>query len=175
MTFSHLLTWSWWRAALIRSARTAIVTAVPFVPVSYTEQVPYISIVYAASFGFISALLTSLAGLPETDGTTIPWWQAVLSRVVKSIAQGAVSAFGTAVLITDVDWVLVANAAWVSGFGSLLLAVLSQLPEVDDSPETSSPQVLITDNESVDVAVPGGSVVEDSTDTPSYTEYPAGR
>lgn len=132
MSFKYITSWPWWKAALIRSLRSALVIAVPYIPASYTGSLPYLTILLAAGLGFIVTLLTAIAGLPETDGNGQAWWQAVLSRVVRSVAQGAVAGFGTAVLLTDVDWVQVANYSLAAGFGSLVLATITHLPEVDE-------------------------------------------
>lgn len=122
---------SWWRAASIRALRTALLVAIPYVPASYLGGVPYVAMASTAALGFILSLLTSLAGLAETTGTLLPWWYAILGRVVKTVAQALVAGIGTAVLIQDVDWTLLLQTSLTAGFGSLLLAFLVQLPEAD--------------------------------------------
>lgn len=145
MELVNLTQWDWWKAALIRSARTALVVAVPYLPASWSGEVPYLSILLASALGFVTAFLTAFTGLPETAGVGQPWWQAVLSRVVRTVAQAAVAGFGTAVFITDVDWAQVGSYALTAGFSSLVLACLSNLPEVpagEPAPE-SEPTVVI--------------------------------
>ena len=126
---NHLMTKEWWKAASIRAVRSALVISIAYVPASLSAEVPYITIALAAGLGLIVSFLTSLTGLPEVSGVNEPWWKAVIERVVKSIAQGAIVGVGAAVLITDVDWSSVGTMALTAGFGSLLLAVLSSLPE----------------------------------------------
>lgn len=122
---------SWWKAAFIRAVRTALVVAVPYVPASYVGAVPYLAIASAAGLGFILSILTSLTGLSEADGAKQAYWVAILERVVKTVAQALIAGIGTAVFITDVNWDNLLQMALTAGFGSLLLAVLNQLPEAD--------------------------------------------
>lgn len=129
MIGSPLVTLVWWKAALIRALRTALVVAVPYVPVSYNNHVPYITVAAAAAFGFVASLITSLVQLPEASGRAVPWWLAVLTRVVKTTAQAAIASFGTSVLITQIHWVTTLQVVGTAAFGSLLLALISNLPE----------------------------------------------
>ena len=125
---SNLISAVWWKAALIRAIRTALVIAVPYVPVMLDANMLLIAL-SAASFGFVSSLLTSLFGLPEVDGVSVPWYVGLLERVVKTAAQALLAAFGTATLFTEVDWSYVWPAVATAVLGSLLLGVLKTLPE----------------------------------------------
>src|SRR5690349_15805663 len=94
----------WWKAAAVRAFRTAAVVAVPYLPVALSGA-DYIILGSAFVMGFILSILTSLAGIAEVNGAdAVPWWYATLSRVVKTVAQALVTAVGSAVLFTDVDW-----------------------------------------------------------------------
>ena len=126
---NQLVSKEWWKASTLRAIRTALVISIAYVPASLSAEVPYITIALAAGLGLIVSFLTSLTGLPEVSGVNEPWWKAVIERVVKSIAQGAIVGVGAAVLITDVDWSQVGTMALTAGFGSLLLAVIASLPE----------------------------------------------
>lgn len=121
----------WWKASAIRALRTALVVAIPYVPASYFGSVPYLALFSAAGLGFVLSIFTSLAGIAEVDGNMQPWWYAILSRVVKTIAQALTAGVGTAVLLQDVDWNFLLQTSITAGFGSLLLAFLMQLPEAD--------------------------------------------
>lgn len=60
------------------------------------------------------------------------WWRAALIRMVRTIAQGAIATIGTsAVVLSDVNWVVVASTAAMAGVLSLLMS-LAGLPEVKD-------------------------------------------
>lgn len=57
------------------------------------------------------------------------WWRAAGVRAVKTIAQTAVATIGTAAVLGDVSWTMVASASLLAGVVSLLTS-LAGLPEV---------------------------------------------
>lgn len=59
------------------------------------------------------------------------WWKAAGIRALKTVAQTAIATIGTAALIEQVNWLMVASAAALSGVLSLLTS-LAGLPEVED-------------------------------------------
>ena len=60
------------------------------------------------------------------------WWRAALVRMIRTIAQAALAAIGTsAVVLSDVNWLVVASTAAMAGVLSLLMS-LAGLPEVKD-------------------------------------------
>lgn len=59
------------------------------------------------------------------------FWRAALVRAVRTVAQTAVATIGTAAVIADVDWPVVASASLLAGVLSVLTAVATDLPEVD--------------------------------------------
>lgn len=125
----NLLSKVWWEAAGGRALRTAIVVTLPYLPAIYIGQIPYLAIFSTAALAAILSFLTSLVGLPEVDGHNPIWWFAIVERVVKTIAQAVIAGVGSAVLIQEVHWGAILQAALAAGFGSLLLAILKGLPE----------------------------------------------
>ena len=59
------------------------------------------------------------------------WWKAAGIRALKTVAQTAIATIGTAALIEQVNWLMVASAAALSGVLSLLTS-LAGLPEVEE-------------------------------------------
>mgnify|MGYP002623688458 CR=1 FL=1 len=59
------------------------------------------------------------------------WWSAAATRAIRTIAQTATAIIGTAMVMENVDWRMVASASALSGIFSLLTS-LKGLPEVKE-------------------------------------------
>ncbi len=59
------------------------------------------------------------------------WWNAALVRAGKTAAQTAVATIGTAVLLSQVDWLAVLSASVLAGELSMLTSCAG-LPEVKE-------------------------------------------
>jgi hypothetical protein len=61
--------------------------------------------------------------------------KAALIRAVRTMCQTAAAMIGTAVVLSDVDWITLASATAVSGILSVLTSIATGLPEVDEEEE----------------------------------------
>ena len=84
----------------------------------------------AALLSGIVSLLTSVVSLPEFTGKWAKtYWGALCMRVIRTAAQAAIGAIGSAYLFTDVNWALVAATVGYSVV-ACIFSNLSNLPEV---------------------------------------------
>lgn len=127
-----LFTPTWWHAAGRRAAYTALAALLPLAALLFTGDVTPLYTLSVVALAALASLVTSLAGLPEVTDKVVPWWQAVVVRVLKTAGQVAAPVLGSVLLFEDVGWyelgVTVAGAA----FTTLLRALMAYLPEDAD-------------------------------------------
>ena len=90
----------WWKALVLRALRTAVVIAIPYVPTVIADN-NWLVVASAAGFGALTSLITNvITGIPETADTAVPWYYALLERVIKTAGQSLLVAFGTATVFS---------------------------------------------------------------------------
>lgn len=59
------------------------------------------------------------------------FWKAALIRAARTICQTAIASIGTAAVLSDVNWLVVASASALAGILSILTSIATGLPEVE--------------------------------------------
>ena len=57
------------------------------------------------------------------------FWKFALYRCLRTFCQTAVATIGTAAVLSEVNWLVVASASTLAGFLSLLTSIATGLPE----------------------------------------------
>lgn len=120
---------AWWEAAGSRAAYTGLAALIPLIAlVASQDTTPLDALLVGATY-VLASFATSLAGLPEVQGKTVPLLRAVLVRTAKTLGQGIATALVGVELLTAVNWteaaVLVGSAVLVT----LLRTLQEYLPE----------------------------------------------
>ena len=63
--------------------------------------------------------------------TNSDFWKATAIRAIKTVCQTAIATIGTASLLSEINWVVVASTSAVAGILSVLTSIVVGLPEVD--------------------------------------------
>lgn len=58
------------------------------------------------------------------------FWKAALIRAAHTMAQTAIASIGTASLLSEINWAVVASATAVAGILSILKSIAVGLPEI---------------------------------------------
>ena len=58
------------------------------------------------------------------------FWKAAAIRAIRTIAQTAIAAIGSAAILAEVNWGVVFSASAVAGILSILTSIATGLPEV---------------------------------------------
>lgn len=135
----NLFTPAWWESAGARAANTAIAALIPLATLLVAREVTPLYVVSVAALSAFASLITSLAGLPEVSGKTVPLWRAVLTRSAKTLGQvGAPMLLGV-VVINDVDWYALTVTVGGAVLVTLLRTLKDWLPEQDPTGDTGLP------------------------------------
>ena len=123
----QLLQGEWWKSMFGVLLRTLIAGIVPFM-LAYVNGTPIVWYAVLSQVGLllIMAVLTSLAGIPIPG--TAPYWEILLARFLRQLAQFMIAGVGTAILFSDVDWKTLVIGALASAFSTVLIGSLGVVP-----------------------------------------------
>jgi hypothetical protein len=68
----------------------------------------------------------------KKDISNKSFWKATAIRAIKTICQTAIATIGTASIMSEVNWAVVASASLLAGILSVLTSIVTGLPEVDE-------------------------------------------
>lgn len=85
----------------------------------------------SAQIGALFVHINRKEGAMEKQILTRDWWRCALVRCLKTVCQTAIASIGTAVVLSDVNWLAVVSASILAGILSLLTS-LAGLPELED-------------------------------------------
>jgi hypothetical protein len=124
---SQLLQGEWWKSMFGVLLRTLIAGIVPFM-LAYVNGQPIAWYAAISQIGLllVAAILTSLAGIPIPG--TAPYWEILLARFLRQLAQFMIAGVGTAILFSDVDWKTLVVGAVASALSTVLLGSLVVVP-----------------------------------------------
>lgn len=132
----NLFTPAWWESAGARAANTALAALTPLVLLLWSGEAAIWYVVSVTGVAVLGSFVTSLAGLPEVTGRTVPLWKAVLSRSAKTFGQTLAGSLVGVVVLTDVDWTAVIVTVGGAVTVTLLRTLKDWLPEQEPTGDT---------------------------------------
>jgi hypothetical protein len=60
------------------------------------------------------------------------FWECAIARCIRTVCQTALATLTTGVVLTDINWVLVASSSALSGIVSILMSIVMGIPESEE-------------------------------------------
>ena len=148
-----VFTATWWDAAWKRVAYTVLAAILPAATLLTLGEVTVVYVAGMAAAAALLSLATSLAGIPETTGTPVPLWRAIVTRTLKTAGQVAIPALAAVTVVTDLDWQGMAVQVGGAALTTLIRTVMSYLPETAPAAPAPTGDVIPYEDE-VDLTPP---------------------
>ncbi|OZB82846.1 MAG: hypothetical protein B7X41_15820, partial [Microbacterium sp. 14-71-5] len=74
--------------------------------------------------------------LRSTADTAGPWWSVLLLKGVRQFGQMVAAGFGSAILLSDVQWRSLLTAAAAAALSTIVLNALTMIPAAEPQPAT---------------------------------------
>lgn len=99
------------------------------------------------------------------------FWLAALNRAIRTMAQTAIAAIGSAALIESINWWTVLSASLVAGVLSILTSIATGLPEVqiEERKPPNKPKITVKAYEDYDED--GSPIVDKPCEACDLTPY----
>lgn len=99
------------------------------------------------------------------------FWLAALNRAIRTMAQTAIAAIGSAALIESINWWTVLSASLVAGVLSVLTSIATGLPEAKIERRKPPDRPMITVKAYEDYDEDGSPIVDKPCDACDLTQY----
>ncbi len=63
---------------------------------------------------------------------SMKFWECAIARCIRTVCQTALATLTTGVVLTDINWVLVASSSALSGIVSILMSIVMGIPESEE-------------------------------------------
>ena len=120
---------AWWHAAGQRAAYTALAALLPLAALLFTGDATPLYVLSIVALSALVSLVTSLAGIPEVDGKSVPLWRAIVVRVLKTAGQVAAPVLASVALLEHVGWYELGVAVAGAALATLIRTLMAYLPE----------------------------------------------
>ena len=60
------------------------------------------------------------------------FWECAIARCIRTVCQTALATISTGVVLTDINWIIVASSSALAGITSLLMSIVMGIPESEE-------------------------------------------
>ena len=60
------------------------------------------------------------------------FWECAIARCIRTVCQTALATISTGVVLTDINWIIVASSSALAGITSILMSIMMGIPESEE-------------------------------------------